>query len=462
MAKPLTDQLTRIIEQAKKVAEAESDTNPDAEQKLRKEFEGLLTILKPDSAVKKEDLERIKKELMNPVTTFYVTETRALEDLTGGYLVRGNVRGKDSLAVFDAVVTGVRTMFDGKYEALVVDDPIALAEGDLDLKTNKPKTAFMIVPAGVTQPPPSSPWQYIAALLLLVLTLGTSLQLGIVANVTKLPPETIKALSNPELYDPNQPIPGLNDVEILDYVSSALPIAFGSLFIGGTHELGHRIAASIRKIKLGPSFFLPNGQLGSFGAVTQIKSLVRSRSDLWDVAFSGPLAGALASFALFFGGLYLSTSGQTQPTDLIPVPTQLFQGSLLLGGFARVALGAQAMSSASVGIHPLVIAGWCGLVTTALNLLPVGCLDGGRMMQAAFGRPALNITSLFSYLGLALGLLGSSLSLPFGLYILFLQRDPEKYVQNEVSGVSEQASREEGVTAAWWGCMGAITIAIYN
>ncbi len=91
------------------------------------------------------------------------------------------------------------------------------------------------------------------------------------------------------------------------------------------------------------------------------------------------------------------------------------QGSLLLGTVTRLALGEDALHNSEVLISPLIIAGWCGLVTTALNMLPVGSLDGGRMMQAAFGNQALSLSSFFTYVGLGLGLLGSSLSLPFGL-----------------------------------------------
>ena len=52
-----------------------------------------------------------------------------------------------------------------------------------------------------------------------------------------------------------------------------------------------------------------------------------------------------------------------------------------------------------VAVHPYLIAGWCALTTAALNLLPVGSLDGGRMAQTAFGRKSLGLTGLVTYLG---------------------------------------------------------------
>ena len=70
---------------------------------------------------------------------------------------------------------------------------------------------------------------------------------------------------------------------------------------------------------------------------------------------------------------------------LVPVPTALFQGSLLLGSITRFALGPEALAKGEVLISPLAIAGWCGLITNALNLLPVGSLDGGRMIQVGVG-----------------------------------------------------------------------------
>lgn len=63
------------------------------------------------------------------------------------------------------------------------------------------------------------------------------------------------------------------------------------------------------QIRLGPALFVPNGQIGSFGSVSQLKTLVSSRTDLFDLAFSGPAAGGLLSALVFAVGLGLSTSG---------------------------------------------------------------------------------------------------------------------------------------------------------
>jgi hypothetical protein len=77
-----------------------------------------------------------------------------------------------------------------------------------------------------------------------------------------------------------------------------VPIFASVLGVNFVHEVGHRIAAGIRKVKLGPTYFIPNLQIGSFGAITPLASLLKGRRDLWDVAAAGPIAGGLASLAL--------------------------------------------------------------------------------------------------------------------------------------------------------------------
>jgi membrane-associated protease RseP (regulator of RpoE activity) len=193
---------------------------------------------------------------------------------------------------------------------------------------------------------------------------------------------------------------------------------------------------------MGIPYLIPNITLGSFGAVTQFKSICPDRTAKFDISVAGPLAGAILSSSMLAVGLWLSINPDAHDA-LVQVPSLLFQGSLLLGVTSRAVLGPEVMHSTTVAIHPLVIAGWCGLTTTAFNLMPVGCLDGGRAIQAAFGKAALMVSSLLTYLLLGLGVLGGPLSLPWGLYILIVQRSPEKPSLNDVTEVG--ALRKAGL-----------------
>lgn len=66
-------------------------------------------------------------------------------------------------------------------------------------------------------------------------------------------------------------------------------------------------------------------------------------------------------------------------TGLVPVSSSLVQGSLALGSLTQAVLG-QVRPGGTLDVHPFLLAGWAGLVGTAFNLLPVGSIDGGRMM----------------------------------------------------------------------------------
>lgn len=441
----INDQMKKILDKARLLANEQSakGTNLDGQQKeLKQEFDQLLSIvLKPESGgLDKDELKKLKEAAFGPMT-FWVTETRSLEETAvgtrTGVLVRGNLRDEQT-KVFELVSAKVKQLFGGKYEVLMVEDPeINNEEGPVDSK-GMPRVAFQIIPAAAAQPPASGVGPAVVALLLQAGLLLCALQLGLSANITKLPKETLDFYANPaaELL-PGQIPPGLEGFDPSPLLDSAWPIVFAVLGVSYGHEVGHRLAAALRGVKLGPSFFVPNLQIGTFGAVTPLASMVNSYRDLWDVAASGPFVGGAASLGVLAYGLLHSQTGADgivpDPQMLVAVPTQLFQGSLLLGSVVHAALGDAAMRGQQVMIHPLVIAGWCGAITTALNLLPVGSLDGGRMVQSAYGKRALALSSFFTYVGLGLGLLGSSLSLPFGLYVLIVQRSAEKFVRDSVT-----------------------------
>jgi hypothetical protein len=260
----------------------------------------------------------------------------------------------------------------------------------------EPRVVFQIIPAAAALPQPVAGWQRGAAALLLLLTLGSSLQLGLAANVGLLPKETLQWLANPDNLSADALPPGLDGFDPQPFFDSVLGVGGAALLPQLAHELGHRVAAALKGITLAPSFLIPNSQLATFGSITQLKSLARNRADLFDFAAAGLLAGGAASLALFLAGAAASAGGGGAEAGLVPVPAALFQGSLLLGGAAKLALGGDALAKTSVLVSPLLIGGWCGLVCTALNALPVGNLDGGRTMLVSGERGCSGAPSGFA------------------------------------------------------------------
>ena len=192
------------------------------------------------------------------------------------------------------------------------------------------------------------------------------MQLGLVAEMSRLPAETAAragARRGGGGHDPGarRASPGLEGFDSAAYVEGAFPVFAGIFATAMAHEVGHTLAALARDVKISIPFLIPNGQLGTFGSITQIKSLPRTREDLFDVAVAGPIAGATVAGTLFAYGLALSLNGD--PSELLPVPAELFDGSLLLGSVSRLFLGEEAQTAkGALLVHPLFIAGWCASV----------------------------------------------------------------------------------------------------
>lgn len=381
----------------------------------------LMELLGPEK-VDPADVKLIKEKLFG-YSTFWVTKEEPFGDLGEGILFLGNLRGKRE-EVFEKLQKQLTELMGDKYNIFMVEEP----NSDGPDPRGGPRVSFGMLCKEVSEPGPTTLWQYVIALLLFLLTIGSSVELGIASQINRLPPEVVKYFTDPNAIEPP-------DMQLLlPFVDSALPLAYGVLGVQLFHEIGHFLAAFPKNVKLSIPYFIPNITLGSFGAITQFKSILPDRKTKVDISIAGPFAGAALSVSMFAVGLLLSTTSYATG-DLVQVPSMLFQGSLLLGLISRAFLGYTAMHAATVSIHPLVIAGWCGLTTTAFNLLPVGCLDGGRAVQGAFGKNALVAFGLTTYTLLGLGVLGGPLSLPWGLYVLICQRTPEKPCLNDVTEV---------------------------
>jgi len=189
---------------------------------------------------------------------------------------------------------------------------------------------------------------------------------------------------------------GVNLLRDPGLFSVGLPYSVALLAILGCHELGHYFTARHHGMRVTPPFFIPVPfALGTFGAFIQMRSPAENRKVLFDIAVAGPLAGlAVAIPALYFGLKSSEIMPAGSPT-LQGLGGSLSQSSILMSVLVNASLGDAVSAGAALRLSPLAFAGWLGLLVTALNLIPVGQLDGGHIARALFGtRPGAVVSSL--------------------------------------------------------------------
>ena len=179
---------------------------------------------------------------------------------------------------------------------------------------------------------------------------------------------------------------GVNLLQEPGRFAVGLPYSLGLLLILGSHELGHYFTAKAHGIRVTPPYFIPVPfALGTFGAFIKIKSITPNRRALFDVAVAGPLAGLVFAIPALLIGLHFSqVIPGNAPSGLGHAGVSV-GSSVLLACLANISLGASVLEGNHLLLHPLAFAGWLGLIVTALNLLPIGQLDGGHMSHALFG-----------------------------------------------------------------------------
>ncbi len=171
-----------------------------------------------------------------------------------------------------------------------------------------------------------------------------------------------------------------------------LPYGLALMAILGLHELGHYLAARFYKMRTTLPYFIPVPplsffSLGTFGAFIQMRSPVPHRKALFDVGIAGPLAGFIVTVPILIWGLaHSSVVSLSNPSGLLTFESLNPRFSFLLTLLSKLALGSQMTPETAINLHPVAVAGYIGLVVTALNLMPVGQLDGGHIVHAMFGQ----------------------------------------------------------------------------
>ena len=171
-----------------------------------------------------------------------------------------------------------------------------------------------------------------------------------------------------------------------------LPYSLSLMAILGVHELGHYFTARLHGVDVTPPYFIPVPMgLGTFGAFVQMKSLIESRRAVFDIGIAGPLAGLAVATPLLYVGLRdsapvadIAGGAQTSSSLFLALMYELVHG----GGGGAVA----------IQLSPVAFAAWVGVFITALNLLPIGQLDGGHIAYALLGQRGAQIVGIAALL----------------------------------------------------------------
>ncbi len=201
---------------------------------------------------------------------------------------------------------------------------------------------------------------------------------------------------------------GVNLLQEPERIAVGLPYSLTLMLILGAHELGHYFAARFHGVNVTLPFFIPVPfALGTFGAFISMKSLPPNRRALFDVAVAGPIAGLVFAIPALWIGLersHVVEAGSQSASTIMHHGTEI-GSSVLFAAIAKLSLGDALAQGHQLQLHPLAFAGWLGLLVTALNLMPIGQLDGGRIADALFGiRQSATIGSIALFALFFLGL----------------------------------------------------------
>jgi membrane-associated protease RseP (regulator of RpoE activity) len=164
------------------------------------------------------------------------------------------------------------------------------------------------------------------------------------------------------------------------------------LLIIGIQKFSHYFMANYYKIRTTLPYFIPfpflldSFSLGTLGAILQRRSPIPHRKALFDTAIIGSLSGLLLIVPVLLWGLSFSKAVPLEDSSAFNIQAQDPRLSFLFTILAKFAMGNALTADMGIELHPLAIAGCVGLFITAINLMPIGQLDGGHIVHAVFGQ----------------------------------------------------------------------------
>lgn len=206
---------------------------------------------------------------------------------------------------------------------------------------------------------------------------------------------------NLPFFDPDRDITGfLTFWSHPAWLLRGLPFSLTLLTILLAHEFGHYLACRYYGVHASLPYFLPAPTFtGTLGAFIRIRSHIFSRRILFDIGIAGPIAGFIFLLPALSVGLAFSKT----------IPGIADHGAFRFGTPALLRLLQFAIfpgvGASDIYLHPVARAAWIGILATALNLLPIGQLDGGHILYSLIGEPHRLLSRIFVAALVPLGLL---------------------------------------------------------
>jgi membrane-associated protease RseP (regulator of RpoE activity) len=346
----------------------------------------------------------------------HVSRIFRVEDVTAGdprqWIVRyrGHFLGEDTVAAYDQLA--------GAVTPYGITPLFRKEEGDKQV-------VYLVSTPAI----PKTPARIVVNVILFILTVISIMLMGV-----DVPPESLPA-------DGSFPI-----MLLLKNILTGWPFALSMMGILFAHEMGHYIACRYYNVPATLPFFIPApflSPLGTFGAFIMMRGIPKNKRILFDVGVAGPIAGLVIAIPVLFLGLWLSPLGAIEPLSggssaflegnslfylfakyvtfgkLLPEPVS-FGGLSPVVYWIRYFLTGQPIpfGGLDVQLHSVALAGWAGLLVTALNLVPVGTLDGGHVAYGLFGEKAAKIFPIAIGILVALIILPALLTFSFGSFNL--------------------------------------------
>jgi membrane-associated protease RseP (regulator of RpoE activity) len=211
----------------------------------------------------------------------------------------------------------------------------------------------------------------------------------------------------------------------IDTMLGAASYAFGVMLIVVAHELGHYLQCKRHGVGASPPYFIPGIPIptvgvipfiGTLGAFIKMELRPVPAKKLLDIGAWGPLAGYIVTVPVLMAGFALSEVRElpADPEAAITLGDSLL---LLLGEWL---FHPDIPAGHDVYLHPLAMAGWTGCLLTAINLLPIGQLDGGHIAFTTLGKAFNRFAPLLFGILVALGVFGFAGWLVFAILVWML------------------------------------------